>query len=472
MSDTTPNGLSRRSFVKQGTAGLAATAAAANLGFLSSSAFAQAGDKTLGLGIIGCGGRGTGALGNCLKAAEELGLKVKLVAVADIAEDRTTRTKKAIEKAWGPKGGYGVTDETTFVGMDSYKKLCAHPDVDIVVQTTPPGLRYLTLREAVNNGKHSFVEKPVCVDSDTYQHVIASGDIAKKNGLAIVTGTQYRRENSYADAIKQLQDGVIGDITASYQYYCSSTQWHLGDGDGKWDEMTYQMRNWPYFPWLSGDLIAEQSIHNIDAINWSMGGPPIKAYASGGRIDRTEPEYGTIYDHFSVHFEYENGVQSSFMGRHYKGSTNKVSNRWIGTKGTMDLRPNPGRTSWIARGHDGKTVLARNTGRDGNNQPYVEEHKALLAGITSNAPIMEIQGVADSSLTCILGRESAYSGKELDFDFLAGKGGFCKSQLRPKGIDDGPKAGPVQLPYPDVRRPGKYKIEGLGEYDQWKRENA
>ncbi|MEM6507824.1 MAG: Gfo/Idh/MocA family oxidoreductase, partial [Planctomycetota bacterium] len=218
MSDMNPNELSRRSFVKQGTAGLAATAAAANLGFLSSNAFAQSGDKVLGLGIVGCGGRGTGALGNCLRAAEELGLKVKLVAVADVAEDRTTRTKQAIEKSWGPKGGYGVTDETTFVGMEAYKKLCAHPDVDIVVQTTPPGLRHITLREAVKNGKHSFVEKPVCVDSDTYRHVIASGEIAKQNGLAIVTGTQYRRENSYADAIKQLQDGVIGDITSSYLY--------------------------------------------------------------------------------------------------------------------------------------------------------------------------------------------------------------------------------------------------------------
>ena len=455
MSDMMKNEISRRSFVKQGTAGLAATAAAANLGLLSTQAFAQSGDKTLGIGIVGCGGRGTGAVDNCLRAAEELGLKVKLVAVADVAADRTDRTKQTIEKSWGPKGGYGVTDETTFVGMGSYKQLCAHPDVDIVIQTTPPGLRYLTLREAVKNGKHSFVEKPVCVDSDTYRHVLESGDIAKKNGLAIVSGTQYRRENSYADAIEQLQGGVIGDITSSYQYYCAGTQWHLGDGDGAWDDMTYQMRNWPYFTWLSGDLIAEQSIHNIDAINWSMGGPPKKAYASGGRIDRTEPEYGNIYDHFSVHFEWENGVKSAFMGRHYKGSTNKVENLWVGTKGTMFLRPNPGRTAWVARAHDGTTVLAKNTGREGNNQPYVEEHKALIDGIVKNTPIMEIQGVADSSLTCILGRESAYSGKELEFSFLAND---AKLKLRPEGIDNGPKPGDIELPFPGVRRPGKYKV--------------
>ncbi|MEM9345702.1 MAG: Gfo/Idh/MocA family oxidoreductase [Planctomycetota bacterium] len=448
MSDTNKLELSRRSFVKQGTAGLAATAAAANLGLLTNNAYAQSGDKVMGLGIVGCGGRGNGAMGNCLRAAEELGIKVKLVAVADVAADRAERAKKAIETAWGPKGGYGVTDETTFVGMDAYKSLCAHPDVDIVIQTTPPGLRYLTLREAVKNGKHSFVEKPVCVDSDTYRHVIESGEIAKQNGLAIVTGTQYRREALYVDAIDQLQNGVIGDITASYQYYCAGTQWHLGNGNGEWDDMTYQMRNWPYFPWLSGDLIAEQSIHNIDAINWSMGGPPKKAYASGGRISRIKPEYGTIYDHFSVHFEWDNGVRSAFMGRHYRGSTNKVQNKWIGTKGTLDLSPGTSGSRWIARGFDGK-VLARN--EDKRRDSYVEEHVALLDGITSNSPVMEIQEVADSSLTCILGRESAYSGKELEFKFLAEQ---AKLKLRPEGIDNGPKPGPVNLPFPNVLRPG------------------
>lgn len=469
MSEADSNPISRRSFVKQGSAGLAAAAAAANLGLIGSLAHAQSSDRPLRLGIIGCGGRGTGAIGNCLRAAETLGLELKLVAVADIDPDRTKRTKEVIEKSWGPKGRYGVTAETTFVGMESYKKLCAHPDVDVVIHTTPPGLRYLTLREAVNNGKHSFVEKPVCVDSDTYRHCIASGEIAKDKGLSIVTGTQYRRENSYADAIKHLQGGVIGDITASFQYYCANTLWHRGDGNGQWDPMYYQMRNWLYYTWLSGDLIAEQSIHNIDAINWSMGGAPVKAYASGGRISRTQKEYGNVYDHFSVHFEWSNGVRSTFMGRQYWGSTNKVNNRWIGTKGTVDLIPNPGRTSWVAKTHDGK-LIARNTGRKDNNQPYVEEHKALLAGITGGSPVMEIQEVADSSMTCILGREAAYSGKELDFDFLAN---HSKMKLRPASVDTaGLKPGPADLPIPGVRVPGRYTIEGLDEYLKMKQQNA
>lgn len=453
MSDGENNQLTRRSFVKQGTAGLAATAAAANLGLIGSLAHAQNGNKPLGLGIVGCGGRGRGAVGNCLNAAEELGIPLKLVAVADLHEKSTDVIRKGFSK-WSEKGRYDVTDDRVFVGMESYKQLCAHPEVDIVIQTTPPGLRYLTLREAVKNGKHSFVEKPVCVDSDTYRDVIASGEIAKKNGLAIVTGTQYRRENSYADAINHLKDGVIGDITASYQYYCSSTQWHKGDGGGTWDPMFYQMTNWPYFTWLSGDLIAEQSIHNIDAINWSMGGAPVKAYASGGRIARTQPEYGNIYDHFSVHFEWANGVRSAFMGRHFQKATNKVSNRWIGTKGTVDLIPNPGRSSWIAKTHDGQ-VIKMNRGRDGNNQPYVEEHKALLAGIVKNDPVMEIQEVADSSLTCILGREAAYTGKEISFADLQN----AKLKLRPDSIDtDGLKPGKVELPFPEVPKPGSYSL--------------
>ena len=453
MSDMPNPQLTRRDFVVKGSAGLAAAAAAANLGLLSSTAYAQAGNKPLRLGIVGCGGRGAGAVGNCLQAAEELGLPLQLVAMADLAPDRVDEKYAALSAAWSEKGRFAVPQANKFSGFDAYKKLCAHPDVDIVIQTTPPGLRYLTLREAVKNGKHSFVEKPVCVDADTYHDVINSGKLAKEKGLSIVSGTQYRREISYRDAIQKLQDGIIGDVVASYQYYCSTQQWHLGDGgEKKWDDMTYMMRNWPYFCWLSGDLITEQSIHNIDAINWAAGGPPVKAYASGGRIARTDPEFGNIYDHFDVHFEYANGVRSSFMGRHYKNATNKVENRWVGTKGELYLGPNPGRTAWIAKSHDGQ-LIARNTGRDGNNQPYVEEHKELLQGIVNNAPVMEIQEVADSSMTCILGREAAYSGKELTFQFMTAQ---SKLKLRPEGIDDGPKAGDVTLPFPDVRRPGSY----------------
>lgn len=454
MTQSDPSNLSRRSFVKHGAAGIAATAAAANLGFLSSSAYAQEAGQTIKIGIIGCGGRGTGALRDCFNAAGELGLKAQLVAVADVAAERANVAKQTVQKSWGDQGGYAVTDDTTFVGMDGYKKLCALPDVDVVIQATPPGLRYLTLREAVKNGKHSFVEKPVCVDSDTYRSVLESGKIASEKGLAIVSGTQYRREASYVEAIKALNDGIIGEITASYQYYCAGTLWYRGNGGGQWSPMEYQMRNWLYYPWLSGDLIAEQSIHNIDAINWSMGGPPAKAYASGGRISRIAKEFGTVYDHFDVHYEWANGVRSSFMGRQYKGARNKVENRWIGTGGTLSLGPNTSWSGWRATDFDGNELARSKPSRGNARSSYVEEHKALLGGVVNNEPVMEIQEVADSSLTCILGREAAYTGQEITFEDLA----KAKLKLRPEGIDQGPKPGPVNLPFPDIRRPGTYKL--------------
>ncbi|MEM9415555.1 MAG: Gfo/Idh/MocA family oxidoreductase [Planctomycetota bacterium] len=410
-------GVTRRGFVKTGAA-LGAVAAASSIPMISRTAYAQGDGRTYGLGIVGSGGRGTGAIFNHLQAAQELGIDVELRAMGDVAEDRLNGSLANLQQNWGAK--IQVDQNSRFTGFDAYKGVCAHEDVDIVIQTTPPGLRYLTLAEAVKNGKHSFVEKPVCVDADTYRSVLASGGIAENNNLAIVSGTQYRRENSYADAINQLQQGLIGEITASYAYYCAGTLWHRGRGPAgaPWNQMEYQMRNWLYFAWLSGDLIAEQSVHNIDAINWAMGGPPARCYASGGRIARTSPDYGNVYDHFSVQYDYANGSRCTFMGRQYPGCDNRVENRFVGTNGVLDIQPNPGRTRWIARDHDGNE-LGRNAGRDGNNEPYVEEHKALLQSIEDGNPIQEIQEVADSSLTAVIGRESAYSGKYVDFNWMA-----------------------------------------------------
>ena len=411
-------GVTRRDFVKKGAVGLGAAAAAANINLITRAAYAQEGGTTLGLGIVGSGGRGTGAIFNHLTAAKELGIDVQLRAMGDVAEDRLTGALSNLKQNWGAQ--IDVPANRQFVGMDAYQGVCAADEVDIVIQTTPPGLRYLTLAEAVKNGKHSFVEKPVCVDSATYKSVLASGGIANREDLAIVTGTQYRRENSYADAITQLNEGIIGDVTAAYAYYCAGTLWHRGRGpaDAPWSEMEYQMRNWLYFTWLSGDLIAEQSVHNLDAINWAMGGAPTRCYGSGGRIARTAADYGNVYDHFSINYEYANGVQCAFMGRQYPGADNRVENRFVGSEGTLDIQPNPGRTRWIARTHDGETIDI-NRGTDGNNQPYVEEHKALLESVVNGNPIQEIQECADSSLTAVMGRESAYTGKFVTFDQMA-----------------------------------------------------
>ncbi|MCA9212111.1 MAG: Gfo/Idh/MocA family oxidoreductase [Planctomycetales bacterium] len=404
--------------------------------------------KPMRVGLVGCGGRGSGAVANAVSSTDN----VKLVAMADLAKDRLDGAAAGIQTSIG--AAFDVKPDARFHGVEAYKQVCSHPDVDYVIHTTPPGLRHITLREAVENGKHSFVEKPVCVDSHSYRHVLESGEMAKAKGLAIVTGTQYRRENSYKAAIEQIHNGLIGELVGAYAYYCTGSLWLRGQQAdwekwGGFDGMEYQMRNWLYFAWLSGDHIAEQAIHNIDAINWGFDSNPISAYGSGGRISRNQPQYGDIYDHFSLDYDYPGGARVSFKCRQIAGAAARVTNRFIGTKGTMDIRPNPGRSASVAKNHKGERIWNHN-GRpqSGNNQPYVEEHRALIESIRNGTPIMEIQGVADSSLTCIIGREAAYSGQEITFE-QAQKGML---KLSPDDITaDSYKVRPVPVP-------GEYKF--------------
>ncbi|HCK42772.1 MAG: oxidoreductase [Planctomycetaceae bacterium] len=413
------NQSTRRKFIKQSVPASALAVTGATL-FPKAVHSASGGDESIRIGLVGCGGRGSGAVTDAVAATAN----VKLVAMADLAKDRLDQAATNLETGIG--AAFDVRPDARFVGPESYKQLCAHPDVDYVIHTTPPGLRYLTLREALMNGKHSFVEKPVCVDPFTYHHVLESGKIAKETGLAIVSGTQYRRENSYKAAIQQIHDGLIGELTGAYQYYCGGALWTRGTAAdwerwGGFDGMEYQMRNWLYFAWLSGDHITEQAIHNIDAVNWAFGGPPVAAYGSGGRISRNDKQYGNIYDHFSIDYDYANGARVAFKCRQIAGTKGRVTNRFIGTKGTMDIRPSPGSTASVAKDFSGKR-LWNNNGRTKNNLPYVEEHKALIASIRAGDPIVEIQGVADSSITATIGREAAYSGQEIKFtDALASR---------------------------------------------------
>lgn len=404
---------------------------------------------TLNIGLIGTGGRGTGAVANALNSSSN----VKIIALADVAANRLQNSRETLMGDWAEKGKADIKDADCFVGPDSYKQLCALPEVDMVIHTTPPGLRKLTLREAVENGKHSFVEKPVCIDPSSYHHVLESGRMAKEKGLAIVAGTQYRRENSYIDAIKQLHDGIIGEVTSAFAYYCGGTLWLRGNDAlheewGGIEGMEYQMRNWLYFNWLSGDHIAEQAIHNLDAINWGLKSTPVKAYGSGGRQVRTDEKYGNIYDHFSIDYDYPGGVRCSFKCRQIKGAKSRVNNRFCGTEGTMDISPNPGRTATVVRDLKGN-VIWNNNGRTENNAPYEKEHEDLIASIRAGEPIMEIQGVADSSMTCIIGREAAYSGQEVTFDWAVNE---SKMKLAPEDITA--KSNPVR----PVALPGVYKL--------------
>lgn len=442
------NGTTRRKFIKDTC--VASTVAAAALTFPSGVHGSTEPKKdTLRVGLIGSGGRGTGAVSNLLNSNSD----VKVVAMADVGEDRLQLSRASLQKQWENQGKAEIPDANCFAGPTAYQRVCEHPDVDIVIHTTPPGLRHMTLRCAVENGKHSFVEKPVCVDSSSYSHIIESGNIAAGKNLAIVSGTQYRRENSYKDAIKQLHDGIIGQVTSAFAYYCSGTLWLRGNEElhKQWGGVTgmeYQMRNWLYFAWLSGDHIAEQAIHNIDAINWGLQSTPLKAYGGGGRLKRTGENYGDIYDHFSIDYDYPGQVRVAFKCRQMAGAKGRVSNRFCGSKGTMDIRPNPGSTATVVRDLEGK-VIWKNNGRTDNNSPYEQEHMDLVASIRNGNPIMEVQEVADSSMTCIIGREAAYSGQEVTFDWGA------KESSMKLGVDDlTVKNKPVR----PVPVPGEYQL--------------
>ncbi len=445
--------LSRREVVK-GAGALAAVAAVSNMSFVAGKAFAADGDKPLRIGIIGCGGRGTGAVGDLLSSSEN----VVLTVMGDIDEAPLNSSYNSL-KGWEAKGKFAVKAENKFVGYDAIQKVCSHPEVDLVIQTTPPGLRYLTLRAAVENGKHSFVEKPVCVDAFTYDHVRASGKMAEEKGLGIVCGLQYRRENSYKAAIQKVWDGAIGEVVSAQSYYQSSIPW-ITKGYGVkqgWtqDDMDYQLRNWLSFTWLSGDCITEQDIHSLDAIVWALKGPPTKAYANGGRQEPIRSGVGDGFDSFAVDYTFKNlqgnEIQVAFYGRQIPGADGKNFNRIVGTKGYMDFFPNPGNSRALMFEH-GNPKPVWSTDDIAKHNPYQTEHAENIAAIRAGKPLNDIPWVSDSSLACVIGRESAYSGQVLKWK------PFVDSKFR-IGTDK-LASGKAELGVKGVRVPGQYKVPG------------
>lgn len=450
--------LSRREVVK-GAGALAAVAAASDLNFVSSKAFAAdaTAAKPLRIGIIGCGGRGTGAVANLLTSSDNVVLTVMGDIDAKPLEDSFNNLK-----GWAAKGKFAVKAENKFVGYDAIQKVCSHPEVDLVIQTTPPGLRYLTLRTAIENNKHSFIEKPVCVDAFTYNHVLESGKMAEEKGLGVVCGLQYRREGSYKAVIQKIKDGAIGEVVSAQSYYQAGIPWitkPYGVKDG-WtqEDMDYQLRNWLSFAWLSGDCIAEQDVHSIDAILWALDCHPTKAYANGGRQEPIRSGVGDVFDSFSVDYTFKNPqgneLQVAFYGRQITGTDTKVSNRIVGTKGYALIAPNPGHSrGLIFENGNPKPVWTTDTDYpQPQPNPYETEHAENIAAIRAGKPLNDVKLVAESSFTAVLGRESAYSGKVMDWKKLA------KSNFR-IGTDN-LKPGKVDAAVKGVRVPGQYKVAG------------
>jgi len=389
-------------------------------------AYAQ-GSDTIRVGVIGCGGRGSGAANDCVSSSNG----VKIVALADAFEDRLD----------GLKRKFNVPDSRCFVGMDAYKKLLALDDVNLVILATPPGFRPPQLAEAIRRGKNVFMEKPVAVCPAGIKMVIEASDMATQKGLGIVAGTQRRHEPKYVETMKRIHDGAIGDIVSAQCYWNMGDLWvnkrQPGQGDVEW-----QIRNWLYFTWLSGDHICEQHVHNLDVVNWAFKDVlPEQVHGQGGRQFRTGPEHGNIFDHFGVEFFYPGDVRTISMCRQIKGTTNNVSERVAGTKGTSDCAGViEGENAWRYEGP--------------NPNPYVQEHADLIKSIRAGRPLNEGKRIAGSTLCAIMGRESAYSRQQFKLSWFMSR---CTLDLLPP---DGLKLSDSK-PVPPFAVPGKYQLPGF-----------
>ncbi|MDR2863338.1 MAG: Gfo/Idh/MocA family oxidoreductase [Puniceicoccales bacterium] len=384
---------SRRAFIGN----CAALASVPVLAGLPVNAFAAGASDVLKVGVIGTGGRGRDAVRNILAAHPS----VKIWALGDLFEDRVTKVRNDLNK--NPRSA--VPQERAFVGFDAYKDVI-NSGVDLVILTTPPHFRPLHMEAAVEKGVHIFAEKPVAVDPAGCRRVIALGELAAQKKLSIVAGTQRRHHAGYVETLKRIKEGAIGELVGGQCYWVGGELWHNARQPG-WTDMEYQIRNWLYYTWLSGDHIVEQHVHNIDIINWAFGGPPVKAFGVGGRQRRTLPRYGDAWDHFAIEFEYANGARVSSVCRQSNNTANRVNERLVGTLGTAI--PN------------GKIQLFKGEtwNYKGKVPPeYVQEHVDLIESIRNGTPLNEARTVAESTLTGILGRVSAYTGKEVSYKWI------------------------------------------------------
>jgi predicted dehydrogenase len=392
----------RRDFVKQGSM-LAGAIAAAPI--ISHANFFSGSDDVIKVAVIGCGGRGTGAAVQALMSKQN----VKIVAMADAFRDRLDECYKNVSgelasAGAGTKGTLDVPEERKFVGFDGYLK--AIPLADVVILATPPGFRPIHFEEAVKQGKHIFMEKPVATDPAGVQRVLAAAKIAKQKKLNVVVGLQRHYQDSYR-ALFAKKD-MIGDITSMQAWWNNDGVWTRPRKAGQ-TEMEYQMRNWYYFVWLCGDHITEQHIHNLDVINWFKNGYPVKAQGFGGRQVRKSKEHGEIFDHHYVEFHYADGSILNSQCRHMPGTSSKVDELLVGTKGKIycdaaritDLR--------------GKTIFQFDKSKERN--PYQTEHDELFAAIAKGEyKYADAENGAYSTMTSILGRMATYSGQIIDWD--------------------------------------------------------
>ena len=367
-----------------------------------SSAISKAnhhGEKKLKMGWVGTGSRGNYDVRKCLEAEPNS----ELYAVADLFEDKVEKGLGRVRQERGEQ--VNVTPDRIFYGFDGYRRILEMEEIDIVFFTTPPGFRPQHFKECIEAGKHAYLEKPGAVDPVGVRSLIETTELAEKKNLSVTVGMQQRFMPQYVEIIKRLQDGAIGEITNVGAYWLGTMKnWHWKPRQPEWSDVEYQIRTWPHWTWLSGDCCVEQLVHNLDISNWVLGKLPTSCRGVGGRIVRNGPEYGNIYDHFSFDYDYEGGVKGLGMNAQIEGITNKVMNTFNGTKGT----------AWVSRGGgeiDGVEKY-KYRGDKGGDMPLFT---AMFEGIRKGEPMNQGKLLAEATMTGILGRIAAYTGRSLSW---------------------------------------------------------
>ena len=417
----------RRQFLQRSAAASAALAASGSIVRAAHTGV----DETLRIGLVGCGGRGAGAALDALYADSN----AKLVAVGDTFADRCTEALDAMLLDEGVGDRVAVEKDKIFTGFDAYKQV-VDSGVDVVLLATPPHFRPEHFEYAVSKDKHCFVEKPVATDIPGLHRMAAACDVARSKNLSVVSGLCWRYDPGVKETIQRIQDGAIGEILSIESSYNTNTLWHRGDKPD-WSRMEYQIRNWLYYTWLSGDMICEQAVHSIDKTAWLLGdASPKSAFALGGRQQRTDKKYGNIYDHFAVFYEYPGGQRVYLTCRQQDGCSLKVEETVVGTKGTAEVLATKinGPTKWEYKGP--------------KPSMYRVEHEEFFRSIREGKPIDNSAYMLNSTQIGIMGRMAAYSGQTLTWEQVSGS----TEKLGPEKYDW------TDVPEPLVAIPGMTKF--------------
>ena len=420
----TPRQPNRRQFVKTGGAAVAAGAALSGPLPVARAAHNSV-DETLRVGLIGCGGRGKGAVINACRADSD----VRITALADAFEDRVDSCLELLEIEI--PAFMNVDRDHCFTGLDCHEKLIGS-DVDVVLLCSPPYFRPAQMEAAVKAGKHIFCEKPIAVDAPGVRRVMRASEDAEFAGLSLVSGLCWRYDHGVKETMDRIGNGQIGDIRAIESNYLTGELWHRGNKPD-WSEMEYQLRNWLYFTWLSGDLIAEQHIHTLDKALWLMGDQaPLRCYGTGGRQKRTGEQYGMTYDHFTTVFEWPEDVKCFSHCRQMSGCWPENECHVFGTRGVAHILKN------VIDSPDGQW---RYQGK--SPSMYDVEHQHLFRSIRNDDPINNGDYMCKSTMMAIMGREASYTGKEIQWDEMWND----ETTLGPDQLTWGDHdAGPVPVP--------------------------